>query len=221
MIDSATETAVQAEQANLRRSLDYIRSNERLTPQAKRDDIARAYHRATTKIEDLRANCEATSTGRRATLERQLFGIGNALDPVSASVSLRDAGDRVDAIRAGDSVALARLMGRALQIGDTYLAKAVLQRAWDEGHNDVVNTYLDANSGLESAAQELLNLQRASNPDVFATGFADAAYITPAPRELTGYSPRQIEKMAEGGGDDVGFRYEATVASGTFTPAAV
>ncbi|WP_329411939.1 hypothetical protein OG563_06010 [Nocardia vinacea] len=103
-----------------------LREDKRYTEEGRRNAIAAAYLDAVAQARELHQQYATEARAKRPKLERELFGIPSSGDP-TALLSWRDAQDRADRIE-GEKDGI-RMFERAVQSGDTHLAKAVLARA--------------------------------------------------------------------------------------------
>ena len=167
-----------------------IRADNRLSPQVKQQAMAKLY--ATTKpaLEALGATHDTGRAERRATLERDLFGLKpGALS--TDTISYRDAMDRVSSVK--DEADLAPILRTANLSGDTILGKAVLARAFELGEVGTINQYIEATPDLEKDVVELWGL---SAPNDFQSMFDDTMFAIQKPTEIAALSDSAINGMA-------------------------
>ena len=165
-----------------------IRSNPNYSDTGRRREMAKATVAARREADQLKAQFTTKRAAERTRLERQLFGV-NSNDP-SAVILMRDSQDRAAKLDSSDDATA--MLNRAQQTGDTYLARAVAQRASTQGWNDIVNTYADT-TGTRDLFDAL-----ADNPDGPNTRTADAmVFQIPAPTELRGMADHDLQHIAD------------------------
>ncbi len=92
----------------------------------------------------------------------RVFGVaGLSGDAASLAISARDAADRT--AQTTDSEGLLKLLERATRVGDEVLARAVVQRAVEDGLAGIVNAFTDARPELRDTTERLWS--RARNED--------------------------------------------------------
>lgn len=146
---------IAAIQQRLDNTVHAIRNNKAYSDTGSRAEIAKAVLAARREANELKDKTVAERNSRRESLQRRLFGIGGSATPAEMMV-LRDSRDRAAAIE-NENQASTKLR-LANQAGDTYMARAIAQIAFDKGWRDIVETYVDTaplgtRAGLEELAQ--------------------------------------------------------------------
>lgn len=181
-----------------------VRLRPELNTRAMRVLMAQAYVKAKAKMDALAATATETGTTTLASLTRAAFSIddiagSNPVDRAAASVSYRDAQDRVAAIESADEADA--LLTRAEDSGDELLARAIAQRAYAEQGNgfwsdsrwiEVLNRYVSTRP-VAFAAIEALMAKALAVPQLGDMW----AFVLPAPSELTGMQDFQIAALAD------------------------
>ncbi|QNA92695.1 MULTISPECIES: hypothetical protein [unclassified Microbacterium] len=179
-------------------ALDKVRNDGRLTPQAKRQEIAQHYLAAKQKLEVLLSEERTTTAKKRDEVERNLFGQRD-IGPAGV-VAYRDAQDR--ALRLGpddEDHALALLISARISRDDT-LATAVLSRALHFEWVGVIGTYTDNYPHQREPLEDLTNIDRWTKQQE-ENGFDGygAIYSVTPPREIGGnLNDAGIQKIATG-----------------------
>ncbi|PRA83508.1 hypothetical protein [Microbacterium sp. MYb66] len=183
---------------SLNTALDKVRNDGRLTPQAKRQEIARHYLDAKQQLNGLLGEERAITAKKRNDVERDIFG---QRDPgASGIIAFRDAQDR--ALRLGpddEDHALALLISARHSTDDT-LATAILSRALQLKWGDVVTAYTDSYPDQAARLEDLTNIDNWVEQQK-AGGFNgyDAIYSATPPREIGGsLNDAGIRKIANG-----------------------
>lgn len=140
--------AIQREQNALKRDLEAIRNNPRLTDAGKKVEIAAAYKRARDVTRSVRDRVSAEDARKRANLEPVLFGAGSQPNG-SEVLAYRDAMDRAMACRSADD--LARLLDGARLTGDRLLQKAAFTVAWQKADDTIGRGYVGIVEGVLAA----------------------------------------------------------------------
>ena len=168
--DKERATAAEVQQ-RLRRTVSVIRANPNLSPQGKRSAIARATLEARAGMAELRSASDARDSARRADLEFRLFGLGTK-DGSTDVLAARDARDRASRIKTPGEAA--QLLAGANRAGDTSMARAIFERAWDMAPADpgghwagVARSYLDNRPAAQRDAAELAGLLDGTSADRF------------------------------------------------------
>lgn len=193
-------TQERAEQIRSTAAAEYQRISSRgdLTVPAIQVLLARAYVKGKSEMDALRERTSSTSTANSRHFYQAAFGIddiagASGVNRASASVSYRDAQDRVaslDSPQAADY-----LFTRAENSGDELLARAIAQRAYDEGQflgwGDILDRYLATRPAAQRAVNELLN---ARSNSMSASNLFAFVFIPPA--QLGGLADYQIQALA-------------------------
>ncbi|MEZ0355498.1 hypothetical protein [Mycobacterium sp. SA01] len=181
---------IAAVQQRLSAALNDIRSNTAYSDKGRKAEMARATLAARQEAARLKDGFIADRNARREALERRLFGIiGSA--SATETLSMRDARTRAKGItNSEDAQAELRL---ANQAGDTFLARAITQVAFNKGWRDVVDTFAaTAPPGAATALEELNNI-----PSGPRTNTADElTFRIQAPTELLGVNDSTLELIA-------------------------
>ncbi|MEO3811347.1 hypothetical protein ABGB17_20325 [Sphaerisporangium sp. B11E5] len=182
------------------RKLDKLRDhhNRGIIGTTMRDhEIAKAYRDARDQLATLDTQEQAARKQRRGTLLRELFtpGKDDGHDPATATLSYRDALDRVDRIE--DAGAARTLLTRSLRTGDNLLAKALAQKASESGWGDVLTTYFENRPPQDTERyNEYATLARDdANPQ--ARFNRAAQYVLFNPTELSKLQPHQVDQLAD------------------------
>jgi hypothetical protein len=118
----------EASRTSTKRRVEQIRQQRELTPEARRDQIAKEFTANREELGKLQGQLAERVSGERRQLERQLWKSPRAdVDPTGAS--WRAALDRADAIDNFDEAGA--LLDRAERSGDDLLAKAIALRSVD------------------------------------------------------------------------------------------
>lgn len=169
-----------------------IRNNQDLSGEAKRRLIAQAYIELTEELDKIKADDKSSTSGRRDTLARKLYGIPNAGDS-SAMISYRDAQDRATKLeKASDAI---DLMARAQTSGDDLLVRAILEQGYDNKWSEVINSYIAKNPTRENDAEELWDLVASAGSNNF---LIHLTHLAVTPPELTTMSDWKIAEIATG-----------------------
>lgn len=171
-----------------------IRSSNLYSDSGRRSEIAKALIKTRAKADALKANYSTDNEAKRAALSSKMFGLPPGADPATV-MSHRDAADR--AAQLADSDQAAATLKRALEHGDTVLARAVASHAHGKRWHDVTETY--AQTVGKSADLEELNDIPSGGLTKMAT---NVLFSVQTPLELQtvrgGCSPGELELIAEG-----------------------
>lgn len=129
-----------------------IRNSNLYSDSGRRQEIAKALLKSRAKADALKANYATDNESKRAALSSKIFGLPKGADAATV-MSFRDAVDR--AAQLADSEAAAATLKRALEHGDTVLARAVAAHAHGKRWHDVTASY--AQQVGQSADLEELN----------------------------------------------------------------
>ncbi|OUC77289.1 hypothetical protein [Gordonia lacunae] len=130
-----------------------IRANDNYSAEGKRREIARVTLTAREAANALKTDHANTRAQRRSQLQRELFG---SPSDASSIILLRDSQDRAAALK--DPEQADAMMQRAIQSGDTYLAKAVAQVSINHGWNDPVRALAHHDPDTGELINELAEL---------------------------------------------------------------
>lgn len=157
-MSSLTLHEARTKMSAIRRDFDtqiaQIRNNSGLNAAGRRQAIAKTLIAQREKARTLRSNFEVDHEGTRVELSGKLFGIPKGADPATVLIH-RDAADRAAQLD-GIEDATATLK-RALDHGDTVLARAVASHAHGRRWDAVVATYAE-NTGLSGDLEALNDL---------------------------------------------------------------
>lgn len=148
----------------------------------------------------------------RTKLDNMIRGVPPGAD-ASTILVYRDAEDR--AAKLTNTREANAMLTRAIERGDTLLARAVAGHAFGNGWHDVTETYAEA-TGLSDTLDELTDL-----PSGPMTSLAEAAlFSVPAPPEVrtfvTGQSDDELRRFAEN--DDMQARRASAYSVGVGAP---
>ena len=179
------------------RTFDQIRNRGELNADAIATLLARSYLTFKQAMDKLAQTTGQDSSATVRRLTRTAFGIddlaGNAVDRAAASVSYRDAQDRVAKLEQPNEAAA--LLERAENSNDELLARAIAQRAFeqrsfDPSWSDLLGEYLATRPKAQAAVGALLAGSGAPQiRDLFA-------WVLPVPSELAGLGDVQIGALA-------------------------
>jgi len=179
------------------RTFDQIRNRGELNADAIAILLARSYLTLKGKMDLLAQTTGQDNSATVRRLTQTAFGIddlaGNAVDRAAASVSYRDAQDRVAKLEQPNEAAA--LLERAENSNDELLARAIAQRAFeqrsfDPSWSDLLDEYLATRPKAQAAVGALLAGSAAPQiRDLFA-------WVLPVPSELAGLGDVQIAALA-------------------------
>lgn len=175
------------------RSVEYIRNNKNLTPEGKRKQIAATYLQYKQQITALEAEDRAARASKADSLRRTLFGLSSS--DANATISYRDAQDRVAAIR--DENQALELLDRADLSNDEILTKAIIGKAAETGWSNLVNTYTAKHPYYGSKLQELAKIHQDETSIEGVMNHA-MSYNLSTPAEIARHSDGMIENLAAG-----------------------
>lgn len=169
------------------RRFDQIRNRGELNATATAILLARDYLSFKAEMDKLAQTTGQDNSATVRRLNQAAFGIddiaGNAVDRAAASVSYRDAQDRVAKLEQSNEAAA--LLDRAENSNDELLARAIAQRAFeqralDPSWDDLLGRYVATRPKAQSAVNALLAGSGAPQiRDLFA-------WVLPVPSELAG-----------------------------------
>jgi hypothetical protein len=143
-VSSLTLNDARTKMSAIRREFDSqvasIRNNSGLNPAGRRQAIAKSLIAQREKARTLRSAFEVDNEGTRATLSAKLFGIPKGADASTVLIH-RDAADRAAKLEGADDAAAT--LKRALEHGDTVLARAVAAHAHGKHWPEVVQSYAE------------------------------------------------------------------------------
>jgi hypothetical protein len=195
-VDAANAIRDQAEAEYAR-----IRSDGRYTNDAIRAQLAVVYSKARDSMALLQATVgDQTENARLSTLQAA-FGIEDLIPSYGSraevGISYRDAQDRVATVDTADEAMT--LLQRATEQGDELLARAIARQAWDHVSlgdtywQGVLDSYAATRPKVQGAVANLASLltRKLTAIDMFA-------FVLPAPSELAGLHPFQVDQLAAG-----------------------
>lgn len=178
------------------RRFDQIRNRGELNTNAIAVLMARDYLSFKQEMDKLAQTTGQDNSATVRRLNQAAFGIddiaGNAVDRAAASVSYRDAQDRVAKVEQPNEAAA--LLDRAENSNDELLARAIAQRAFeqrafDPSWDDLLDRYIATRPKAQSAVNALLAGSGAPQiRDLFA-------WVLPVPSELAG-SGLDVRRLA-------------------------
>lgn len=184
-----------------KQGLQQIRGRRNMHPERRRVEIAELY--ATTRDALRKVQRDQIQADREtfAKLERKLWGYDDvrATSPgPGADTAIRDAQDRAAQLRkAGEA---ARALQQAEQAGDHILARAIAKRAHDRDWNDVVADYLSTRPAAADTYRQAGEIHQRQNTPGGVVGLQHLAAL-PAPDELRGLAPQDIQRLTADPGD--------------------
>lgn len=180
--------------ADFNQEIAGIRNSSLYSDAGRRQEIAKALIKTRAKADALKANYSTDNEAKRASLSSKIFGLPKGADAATV-LSFRDAVDR--AAQLGDSDTAAATLKRALEHGDTVLARAVAAHAHGKRWHDVTESY--AQQVGQSADLEELNDIPSGGLTKLAT---NVLFSVQTPIELQtvrgGCSSGELELIAEG-----------------------
>ena len=136
-----------------------IRKDTSRTPEWQAEELKRVYERVRADLKEkvIEMARGADRDDRQDAV--RVFGVGGLPgDAASLAISARDAADRVAQTSSADG--LRELLERATRVGDEVLARAVVQRAIEDGQPGIVNAFTDARPELHDATERLWSRAR-------------------------------------------------------------
>ncbi|WP_433240291.1 hypothetical protein [Actinomadura nitritigenes] len=200
-IDDDSMKKIRLRQDAYNRRIALIRGDVTLSHEGKRQAMAVARHQALNDIEAIKQAAEQTYSGRRAELERKLFNLSaDYPDSVGASLSMRDAADRVREIKTGAEAQT--LMAQAIRHGDHIMQRALFDAGWERagdrmtnsGWGEVVRAYVDqARPDLKPVVDELVHLQNVDSRERRTMEAIETGVHRPP--EMQGMSPADVQRI--------------------------
>jgi hypothetical protein len=173
-------------------AVDRIGCMAALNPDAQLCLIARAYLTAKAQMDKLSSSSTAATDARMRVLTAQVWGVADFADKVSASISLRDATDRAQALT-GQQDAM-NLLATAERSGDELLSRAVACVADQLGFDDVCERYFATRPAAARANAELHSLV----PSLKSMNAVDLfLYVVPAPPGLNAANQYRVQQLAD------------------------
>jgi hypothetical protein len=186
-------------QRRLNQSVAAVQSNDNLSAEGRRKQLATDYLDAMTAMKKLRESLEAEEEQTADDLSVDLFGSASSLG--ADAISVRDADDRAAQLKTKDE-ALA-LLTRAESNGDQVLARAIALRAFTKAQQplggsawaSVLDTYTASRPVIATKMAKLAEARRSS----VEKSFGRSIIFSPnKPRELERMSDSQIQAAAGG-----------------------
>jgi hypothetical protein len=146
----------------LNRTAEAIKADSRLTPAAKKQDLAKAYIRAKADMASVKEKLEKDEAASVERLSRRVFG--NPATTGADVIAARDADDRAARLQTADEAQAA--LNRANQNGDKTLARAIALRAHTESQGpfgggqwgNVLRNYAGDRPGVAEDVAELASM---------------------------------------------------------------
>lgn len=201
-IDDDSMRKIRRRQDAYNREIARIRGNANLSGQGKRQAMAAARQNAVTDIGQIKNAANVAYQQRRQQLERKLFDVSaEYADSVNASLSFRDAQQRVAGLKSGAEAQ--GLMAAALRSGDHLLQKALFSEAWaragdrmtNSGWGEVARGYIQhARPDLAPVVDELSHLQEIDTRQrATAEAIETGVHLPP---EMANMSPHDQQQAA-------------------------
>ncbi|SDR83343.1 hypothetical protein [Microbacterium paraoxydans] len=182
----------------LNTALEKTRADKRITPVAKRQEIARHYLHAKKQLDAILDEERAFTAKQRDEVHRGVFG-KREMGPEGV-IAYRDAQDRALRLGAMDGDHALALVINARHSDDETLATAILTRALEFGWVDVVAAYKTDYPEQRERLEDLTNIDRWTEQQENGgfNGYGAAYSITP-PKEVSGgINDASIQKIAAG-----------------------
>lgn len=178
------------------RDIEAIRGDNRFTPLAKQQAIAKLYRDTDHQLRQLGVEKDGALNTKRSALEAEMFGISKYAS-TQETLSYRDALDRVS--RAEKTPELLALYETAALSNDTILTKAIMAKAYNDGEDEVVNRYMEDHGTQKDRAQELWDIRWGdTNPNqMFQETLDDWVFQADKPTELRGLPNSMVEELSE------------------------
>lgn len=192
----AVEGVLAREGGAAARVYEDIRSDHTRTEEAKRWMLANAYMGRRTRVEqELSTMASRIVRNDRDDAERVIGTKGLAGDAASLVISRRDAADRVAGVTDVDE--LRTLLRRATRSGDEVLARAIAEKALENGDGTTMQQFIADRPDLDSAAERLWNAQQARERS-FGQSFGLSMNLSGLrPHELSGLYAGDIEDLVK------------------------
>lgn len=136
-----------------------INADESRTDAWKKEQCQAVYDSAMERLTDELNRRAAKARTRELEDTGSAFGVaGLPGDAASLTISLRDAQDRVAQAKSADE--LRGMLERANRSSDEVLARAVAEKAFNDGDGDTLNLFLETRPALEDKLQRLWDGRR-------------------------------------------------------------
>ncbi|MFH8799684.1 hypothetical protein ACH4F6_08830 [Streptomyces sp. NPDC017936] len=173
------------------RKLEQIENSRTYSDHAKRVMAAKAYTAAQDAMNQLREAEVQQLTSRRSDLRRRMFGHPDTSDAqtLMARRNATEMAGQLDNPRIA-----AEELNKALQQGDSIMARAIAQRASDWNWGDVLTTYADTRTDFRRLVDEYN-----STPDPADQNWRlghNFAHVVPTPDVLGGMPHHQVASLA-------------------------
>lgn len=136
------------------REAEIINANSNLSMDGKRAELNQIQPEYKTKLAELDQRETAALEKTRLSLRRQITGTAAE----GEVIAFRDAHDRAHGLETAAEAKTA--MARALDVGDSSLTKAILDRAISKGWDATVELYTAAHPNMETTITDLVAIQR-------------------------------------------------------------
>lgn len=167
-----------------------IRASDKYSDAGKKQAMAKSLRAHRKKADALRATFQTNNEDVVAVSRARLFAIPKGADAATV-IAARDAADRAAKLETADEAAAA--IARALELGDTQMAKAIASHSETRKWNAVTDTYA-AHAGLED---DLADLRSVPSGGLLKTGL-NALFAVPAPIELSSHTDSELQRIADG-----------------------
>lgn len=149
-----------AAKSDYRAKTDAINKNPRLTPEGKREALAKLHEDTSARVAEAQAAQQKHHEQRKRDLADKMFKHPVRSDDPALAMSYRDASDRVSHLVGqpdGELRALT-LLRIAIQNDDAPMERCLLRAAYEQRWPEVVNAYTAERSHHYDAAEELWRL---------------------------------------------------------------
>lgn len=175
-----------------------IRADDTRTGMGKKSLLAAALRDTQLKIKQLQEEELQAVNEKRASLERQVFGIAMT-DPASI-MAYRDAQARVEPLGIDDHDKAQDMLHGAALSNDHTLASALLSKAIDQGWTDITEGYKAQHPDQGAVLTDLLDLDAWNKRDSESLSGRFGDYFIATPRELSGERESEINRLANANG---------------------
>jgi len=181
----------QKAKAEYQAAVERIRADTNLTPDGKKNLLARLDHDRVNRERAASAAVEAASGALKEAAEGDLFGFGNNASDMMLFRSARDMAERT---RSADE--LVRLVARGVTDHDDLLSLAALRVSFERGLTTVARAYQAAYPSRAELVDAYL-AATVAGPSKAAKIMDSMTRSWARPAELSGYSDAQIKAMAD------------------------
>lgn len=183
-------TKMNAIRASFDREAAAIRASGKYSDEGKTQALAKSLLTHRKQAAALRATFHVNNEDVRTVSVARLFGLPKNADAATV-VAYRDGVDR--AAKLADADEATATLTRALEMGDTLLARAIAGHAETRKWGAVTDTYA-ASAGLED---DLADLRSVPTGGLLKAGL-NALFVVPTPAELRGHTDNQLQATAAG-----------------------